>query len=135
MKNVLLNGLFAGLCTLLIELFLRAKQPWKFLAHGAAILFSALLLTLFILYLRHFLPLRRKEKGFEYVYVKEDGTVRELSEDEQVYLKTEFSPGDGARPYIKTRYNGKTMMGSIKGYIERRRVPPRFPIVPYTEAS
>ena len=68
--------------------------------------------VLFI-YLRYFIPLRENEEGFEYVSVEDDGTVRELSREEQGYLKEEFHPNDGARPYIKSRYNSKTPDGKI----------------------
>lgn len=37
------------------------------------------------------------------VYVNEDGSVRELTEAEKKYVDTEFSPLDGARPYVKSR--------------------------------
>ena len=36
------------------------------------------------------------------VYVNEDGSVRELTEAERAHVETEFSPLDGARPYIKS---------------------------------
>lgn len=45
-------------------------------------------------YMRHFMPLRQKEDGFRYVYVEEDGTVRELDEEEIEYLNTEFHGAD-----------------------------------------
>ena len=75
------------------------------------------------------MPLRKNEGGFEYVCVDDDGTVRELSREEQGYLKEEFSPGDGARPYIKSRYNSRTPDGKIGGYIERKRVPQNIEII------
>ena len=74
-------------------------------------------------------PLRPKEPGFEYVYVEDDGTVRELYDDEIEYLKTEFLPADRGRPYIKSRYSSLTPVGEIGGYIPRRRVPRRFKII------
>lgn len=83
-----------------------------------------------IVYLRFFVPLRPKEPGFEYVYVNEDGTVSELNEEDVEYLETEFSPADGARPYIKSRYNQRTPDNKISGFILRRRVPKRIQINP-----
>jgi hypothetical protein len=66
---------------------------------------------------------RSAENGFKFVYVNEDGSVRELTEDERVYLTTEFHPNDGARPYIKFHFNAKTPDNKVSGYIERRQVP------------
>lgn len=75
------------------------------------------------IFIRYFAPLRKQEEGFPYVSVESDGSVRELYEDEIEYLSTEFDPGDGARPYIKSRYGELTPDGKIHGYIRRRRVP------------
>jgi hypothetical protein len=86
-------------------------------------------LAILFIYLRNFIPLRKNEEGFEYVSVEDDGTVRELSREEQGYLKEEFSPGDVARPYIKSRYNSRTPDGKIGGYIERKRVPQKIKII------
>ena len=71
-------------------------------------------------------PLRKDDLGFEYVYVEEDGSVRELYNDEVEYLNTEFSPADGARPYIKTFYNDKTPDKKLWGFILRKKVPKRI---------
>jgi hypothetical protein len=40
---------------------------------------------------------RPKERGFRYIYVNSDGSARELTADEQVYLCTEFPGGDGGK--------------------------------------
>jgi hypothetical protein len=56
------------------------------------------------------------------VYVNEDGSVRELTAAERSYVETEFSPLDGARPYIKSRYRDRTAWG-IQGYLPRVEVP------------
>ena len=77
----------------------------------------------------NFVPLRKNENGFEYVHVEENGTVRELSREEQGYLKENFEPGDGGRPYIKSRYSSKTPDGKIWGFIPRNRVPKRIKII------
>jgi len=71
---------------------------------------------------------RPKEIGFRYVYVNSDGSARELTADEQVYLNTEFSGGDGARPYIKFRYESLTPDGRISGFLERRQLPAKIKI-------
>ncbi len=81
-------------------------------------------------YVRHFMPLRPKEQGFAYVYIEEDGTVRELDEEEREYLSTEFHGADGDRPYIKSRYNQLTPDKKISGYLPRRRLPRRIKIKP-----
>ncbi|RZJ48752.1 MAG: hypothetical protein EOO44_19910 [Flavobacterium sp.] len=81
-------------------------------------------------YLRYFFPFRPKEPGFEYVYVNEDGTVSELEEEDVEYLKTEFSPADGARPYIKSYYKQLTPDRKISGFILRNRVPKKIEIKP-----
>lgn len=79
-------------------------------------------------YVRHFMPLRPKENGFEYVHVEKDGSVRELDEEEREYLNTEFHGADGARPYIKSRYNQLTPDKKMWGYLPRRRVPRKIVI-------
>ncbi|WP_188464100.1 hypothetical protein [Bizionia arctica] len=79
--------------------------------------------------------MRPKELGFEYVYVNEDGTVSELDEEDIEYLETEFSPADGARPYIKSRYNELTPDKKKSGFIMRNRVPKRIEIMPYNNPS
>ena len=86
-------------------------------------------------YLRYFIPLRPKESGFEYVYVNKDGTVSELNEEDIEYLKTEFSPTDGARPYIKSRYKELTPDKKISGFILRNRVPRKIEIQPYKDPN
>lgn len=83
-----------------------------------------------IIYLKYFIPLRPKESGFEYVYVNEDGTVSELKEEDVEYLKTDFSPADGARPYIKNHYKELTPDRKISGFILRNRVPKKIEIKP-----
>jgi hypothetical protein len=56
------------------------------------------------------------------VYVNDDGSVRELTEAEKKYVDTEFSPLDGARPYVKSRYSDRTAWG-LRGYLPRTHVP------------
>jgi len=63
------------------------------------------------------------------VYVNEDGSVRELTEAERTYVATEFSPLDGARPYVKSRYSDRTAWG-IQGYLLRAEVPDGVSIDP-----
>jgi len=66
------------------------------------------------------------------VYVSEDGSVRELTEAEKRYVSTEFSPLDGARPHIKSRYLDRTALG-IQGYLPRAAVPRGVTIAPAGE--
>jgi len=58
-----------------------------------------------------------------FVWVEDDGSVRDLTADEHKYLNTEFHPGDGARPYVKSSYESKTPDGRIGGFLLRRRLP------------
>ena len=74
-------------------------------------------------------PRRRRELGFEFIYVEDDGNARELDSDEREYLNTEFLPGDGARPYIKFRYESLTPDGRVSGYLRRRQLPKGIPIL------
>jgi hypothetical protein len=61
---------------------------------------------------------------YPYGYVLADGSARELHANEQKYLETEFSGGDGNAPYIKSSYEERNGWGEIKGYLERARLPP-----------
>ena len=61
---------------------------------------------------------------YPYVYVKEDGTFRELDAQERQYLEQEFSPFDGARPYVKFRFSSRTPNGYLHGFLHRSRLPP-----------
>ncbi|HYD01954.1 MAG TPA: hypothetical protein VEB22_12070 [Phycisphaerales bacterium] len=62
--------------------------------------------------------------AYRFVYVNEDGSARELHEQERAYLETEFHPADGDRPYIKRRYGSLDARGDISGYLERTLLPP-----------
>jgi hypothetical protein len=70
-------------------------------------------LCLIYLYFRYFIPLRKKEPGFKYVKVNYDGTVQELNEEEKEHVSKEYEPGDGDRPFIKSRYNEKDGWGTL----------------------
>ena len=59
----------------------------------------------------------------QFVWVEDDGSVRELGFDEQAYMNTEFHPGDGARPYIKARYSARSPDGRLSGFLPRRKLP------------
>ena len=58
-----------------------------------------------------------------FVYVEDDGSIRELSAEEAEYLATPFHPADGGRPYIKNSYKARTPAGQLGGFLHRRDVP------------
>jgi hypothetical protein len=65
------------------------------------------------------------------VYINDDGSIRELTEADKKYVDTEFSPFDGARPYIKSHYSQRTALGrEIRGYLPRTEVPEGMAINP-----
>jgi len=59
----------------------------------------------------------------QFVYVNQDGSVRELSHDERAYLSREFHPFDGGRPYVKKSYKSLNGWGSTSGFLPRAAVP------------
>ena len=63
-------------------------------------------------------------KGF--VFVNDDGSIRELTADEQAFLNTEFDMADSGRPYIKSRYSTRTPDGRLGGFLPRSEIPIRF---------
>ena len=71
---------------------------------------------------------RASEPGYDYIMVLEDGGAREITPSEQQYLETEFSPADGARPYIKFRYESLDGRGSVAGFLRRRQLPAKIAI-------
>lgn len=54
-----------------------------------------------------------------YIYIKEDGSIRELYEDEKEYLETAYHPADGDRPYIKENAMQRTINGNLAGFCKR----------------
>jgi len=70
----------------------------------------------------------KPDSDFEFVHVEEDGSVRELTREERGYLKEEFAPTDGARPYIKFRYKSKTPDNKLWGFLPRKKVPKNIEI-------
>ncbi|HEX8848979.1 MAG TPA: hypothetical protein VF761_05570 [Gemmatimonadaceae bacterium] len=57
-----------------------------------------------------------------YVWVEEDGSVRDLTDREAEHLATPFEGPDGARPYIKSRLKSRTPDGRLVGYLERSQL-------------
>lgn len=60
---------------------------------------------------------------YPYVQVEADGSARELHPSERRYLETEFKGGDGAAPYIKSRYDERNGWGELSGYLQRGLLP------------
>jgi hypothetical protein len=90
---------------------------------GIAGLILLLNFSLFLYQYFKYPLLRKKEPGFKYVYVENDGRVREVSKEDEDYLTQKFEGADGNRPYIKMSYHQKTPDGKLSGFINRRRVP------------
>jgi hypothetical protein len=69
---------------------------------------------------------------YPYVYIKPDGTARELHASERAYLETEFKGGDGAMPSIKDSYEERNGWGEIRAISNARRCRPacRSPMLP-----
>ena len=95
-----------------------------------SMLIAAIAIIVIVVLVWKFGPRRSNELGFKFVYVNQDGSVRELSPSEQTYLSEKFSGGDGGRPYIKSSYESSDGWGSQSGFIERRRVPSRIATLP-----
>jgi hypothetical protein len=66
----------------------------------------------------------------DFVYVNQDGSVRELSRDEREYLSQDFHPGDSGRPYLKSSYESHDGWGSVSGFVLRKRVPRKIAVEP-----
>jgi hypothetical protein len=71
---------------------------------------------------------RPEEDGFEYVYVEDDGSAREVTEVERRRLSTEYEEGDSRRPYVKLRYESRDDEGRRRGFLRRRQLPAGVPI-------
>ena len=71
-------------------------------------------------------PRRKKEKGFEFVFVEKDGSVRELNYNEIEFLNRAFYPGETARPVIRKTFEQPGGGRDISGFILRKRVPQKI---------
>ena len=69
-----------------------------------------------------------KREPYPVVCVEDDGSVRELHAAERLYLETPFEGADGARPYVKARFDSRDGWGSRAGFCERSLVPHDLPI-------
>ena len=63
------------------------------------------------------------EARARFVYVDDAGAARELTAEECTYLATPYHPADGARPYVKKRYDSRTPDGRLRGFLERTDLP------------
>jgi len=88
-----------------------------------------------IVYFKLIYPLRKKEPGYDFVFVENDGTVRELNFAEVEFLERPFITDNPARPKIKRRYDEKNENGGLAGFIKRTRVPKQINIVAQNNAS
>lgn len=70
------------------------------------------------------------QSPYPFVYVEVDGTARELHADERAYLETDFEGGDGARPYVKSKYEQRDGSGGLSGYLRRSKLPAGASIKP-----
>lgn len=64
------------------------------------------------------------------IWIEANGSARELTEAEKAHVDAEFSPFDGARPYIKSHYERRDGWGDLSGYLPRSEVPDGVPINP-----
>ena len=67
---------------------------------------------------------------FPYIFVEDDGSARELDATERAYLREEFHPADGGRPYVKNGYGDRTPDGRIGGFLRRDRLSARVVVRP-----
>jgi hypothetical protein len=64
------------------------------------------------------------------IWINEDGSARELTEAERTYVDTDYSPFDGARPYVKSAYAQRDGWGRLRGYLLRNELPENLSIAP-----
>ena len=62
------------------------------------------------------------------VWINVDGSARDLTDAEKRHVDADFSPFDGARPYIKSTYQQHNEWGELSGYLQRTEVPDGIPI-------
>jgi len=81
------------------------------------------------------MPLRKwRDSGFDYVYVNDDGSVRELNAAEEEYVTTAIFPDKDADRFIKSQYESLTGDGQVAGYLRRRQLPRQIPVAPARDA-
>lgn len=60
---------------------------------------------------------------YPYVFIEENGEVRDLHTRERRFFETPMYPTDGSMPYIKKSYYHRDRYGSISGYCRRSQIP------------
>lgn len=68
-------------------------------------------------------PKNAKKEPYPYVFIEEDGRVRELHPRERRFFETPMSPMDGSMPYIKRSYSYRDRYGLFSGYCLRTKIP------------
>lgn len=63
------------------------------------------------------------KEPYPYVFVEENGSVRELHTRERSFFETPMEPTDGSMPYIKNFYNYRNRFGVFSGYCLRTKIP------------
>ena len=64
-----------------------------------------------------------RNNPYPYVYVEDNGTFREIDNEDKKYLETKFHPADGDRPYVKSGFYSKTPDGKLGGFLKRSKLP------------
>jgi hypothetical protein len=70
------------------------------------------------------------ESAFDYVYVDDDGSARELNAEEDEFVTTTLFPDDQAQFFIKPRYESLGPDGRLRGYLRRRQLPKNASVGP-----
>lgn len=65
---------------------------------------------------------------YPYVFIEENGEIRELHLRERRFFETPMYPTDGSMPYIKKSYSHRDRYGSISGYCHRSKIPSQLVI-------
>lgn len=68
------------------------------------------------------------KEPYPYVFVEEDGSVRELHPRERRFFETPMAPTDGSSPYIKKSYAYRDRYGLFHGYCLRTKIPSQLKI-------
>lgn len=75
------------------------------------------------------IPLRQwRDSAFDYVYIDDNGSARELNDDEEEYVTTALFLDDDGDFFIKPRYESLNRNGELRGYLRRRQLPRQVPI-------
>jgi hypothetical protein len=74
-------------------------------------------------YFAYVAPGRKKEKGFDFVYVVSEEEVRECTHEEVELLNRNFSYDDPNMPYIKRSFDEMDGGKIVPGFILRKKVP------------